>query len=838
MAIGISVFDFELFIGVLWNFISYHVGFQLMFELRFIIIKLNIRTIIFENCLMEENIKMKYFAFSDTIRTMNGKSFLMCAMISAISAVLSASAPGKIEVMTWVPPYAISACQDAFLADFGACDAKDGLTRIGLQFWVPRPDGTIKYADHESYTPTDADVAWWQSWCTTNGIECLLCLYNNTGKWDWNLARSAFADNRATFVNALVSEMNRLGLDGIDIDLEGTGNLDGDRIAFDQFVHDLWLELSASGKILTIDTFHYIWNAPNQNWWSDWLGEVDNIHTMGYDDLYEGGTTWHKYSYQQDIGYAAGYAGDVVLMGMPSWLASWGASSGRGTSALAHVQEVRYDLTEPTGIAIWDLQLGEWQDSDLWCEIKALKEGAALEPPAAPSGLAAAAVSTSQINLTWMDNSSNEIGFVIERSMDRESFVIVDMPGANTTDYSDDDLIANTTYYYRVYAYNSAGDSGYSNTDNATTLTPPPYIDQVAISQIPDSGSVSGSYSDTHTNDGVAQSIQEQTTGGKPATRYSYLQFDWMFEVQPGETVTFYANIWSPPSSEGDQFALSYSTGGSSYITMFTVAGSSDSDSYQVFALPPSTSGTVYIRITDTDRSSGNRAKDAVYVDHLFIRSDNSGEGTIPAAPKSLTANTLSSSEIELTWNDMSDNELGFYVERSLYGLAWTLVTSTVTDSTSYIDSDLLPSTTYQYRVQAFNGVGTSDYSNIATAMTSGSTPTPSLHIADLDDSVTANAKNWDATVIILVEDNLGAPVADATVTGSWSSGGSSSGTTDSNGICSITRVRLKNNVLSTMFTVINVTHVNLPYNPDENYDPDGDSNGTNILILKPLMEQ
>lgn len=777
---------------------------------------------------------MRNTSFLYPICSMNGKSFLMCATILAMLAGLSASAPGEIEVMTWVPPYAISVCQDTVLADFGPCNAKDGLTRIGLQFWVPRYDGTVKYADHEWYTPNDDDVAWWRNWCLHNGIECLLCIYNNTGRWDWNLARSAFADNRATFVDALVSEMDRLGLDGIDLDLEGTGNLDSDRIAFNQFVHDLWLELSARGKILTIDTFHYIWNAPNQNWWSDWVGEVDNIHTMGYDDLYEGGTTWHKYSYQQDIGYAAGYAGDVVLMGMPSWLASWGTSSGHGTSAQAHVQEVRYDLSEPTGIAIWDLQLSAWQDSNLWCEIKALKEGAALEPPATPSGLVATAISTSQIDLTWMDNSSDESGFVIERSMDEESFVIVAMPGPNTTDYSDDDLIASTTYYYRIYACNSAGDSGYSNTDNATTLTPPPYVDQVAISQIQDSGSVSGSYFDTHTNDDVVQSIQEQTTGGKPTNRYSYLQFDWVFEVQSGDTITFYANIFSHTSTDHDQFKLSYSTDGSSYIPLFTVSSTSDDDTYQGFALPPSTSGTVYIRITDTDRSPGNRTKDTVYVDHLFIRSDNSGVGTIPDVPESITAAALSSSEIELNWNDLSDNELGFYIERSLDGLAWILVTSTSMNETSYVDSDLLPSTTYQYRVQAFNSVGTSDYSNTATATTSGGTSISSLHIADLDDSVTVNAKNWDATAIILVEDNLGAPVADATVTGSWSSGGSSSGTTNSNGMCSITRVRLKNKVLSTMFTVTKVIHATLPYDPDANYDPDGDSNGTNILILKP----
>ncbi|MFX0194673.1 MAG: LamG-like jellyroll fold domain-containing protein [Candidatus Hodarchaeota archaeon] len=291
------------------------------------------------------------------------------------------------EVMTWVPPYVAQQCLKVVEEDFtSGCGPKDGLTRVGLQFWVPRADGTIKYADHERYTPTDADVDSWRSWCSSNGIKCLLCIYNNIGSWDWNLARSAFADtnNRARFVSALVSKMDNLDLDGIDVDLEGLDPaiLASDRSAFDQFIHDLSVQVRALGKILTVDTFSLTANAPNINWWIDWVGDVDNIHSMGYDDLYEGGTDFQKYSNQQAIGYLSGYDRDVVLMGMPAWLSSWGTSSGRGTSALAHVQEVHYDLPEPTGIAIWSLQHllpseappeSPWRDSALWCEIKELK---------------------------------------------------------------------------------------------------------------------------------------------------------------------------------------------------------------------------------------------------------------------------------------------------------------------------------------------------------------------------------------------------------------------------------------------------------------------------------
>jgi titin len=51
--------------------------------------------------------------------------------------------------------------------------------------------------------------------------------------------------------------------------------------------------------------------------------------------------------------------------------------------------------------------------------------------PAAPSSLAATAVSSSQVNLSWIDNSSNESGFYLERSTDGVTFVQIAVVGAN-----------------------------------------------------------------------------------------------------------------------------------------------------------------------------------------------------------------------------------------------------------------------------------------------------------------------------------------------------------------------------------------------------------------------
>jgi len=87
-----------------------------------------------------------------------------------------------------------------------------------------------------------------------------------------------------------------------------------------------------------------------------------------------------------------------------------------------------------------------------------------LAQAAAPSDLTAAAVSPNQINLTWRDNSSDELGFRIERRTgSNNTWVAAATVAANATDYRDGAVTPNTAYYYRVCSYNMAGDSNWSN---------------------------------------------------------------------------------------------------------------------------------------------------------------------------------------------------------------------------------------------------------------------------------------------------------------------------------------------------------------------------------------
>jgi len=88
----------------------------------------------------------------------------------------------------------------------------------------------------------------------------------------------------------------------------------------------------------------------------------------------------------------------------------------------------------------------------------------ALLSPAAPSGLVANSGEGSgqprtQIVLHWRDNSTNEAGFLLERSIDGGSFLPLATVGANITFYVDQNLAAASSYNYRVRSFNSAGES-------------------------------------------------------------------------------------------------------------------------------------------------------------------------------------------------------------------------------------------------------------------------------------------------------------------------------------------------------------------------------------------
>ncbi len=127
---------------------------------------------------------------------------------------------------------------------------------------------------------------------------------------------------------------------------------------------------------------------------------------------------------------------------------------------------------------------------------------------------------------------------------------------------------------------------------------------------------------------------------------------------------------------------------------------------------------------------------------------------TVPAAPSNLNVQADSPSQITVKWSDNSSNESGFTLQRSLNGSTWSTIATLGGNATSYIDSSLSAATTYYYQVSAYNSVGTSAFSNIASTMTQAL-------VADTLAPIVAISQPSDAAVVSGVKVNIAGTATD-----------------------------------------------------------------------------
>ncbi|MFT5138455.1 MAG: PKD repeat protein [Rhodothermales bacterium] len=266
-------------------------------------------------------------------------------------------------------------------------------------------------------------------------------------------------------------------------------------------------------------------------------------------------------------------------------------------------------------------------------------------------------------------------------------------------------------------------DDGLTNGTNSlvSVAVAPAFVDQFALADLPASGTVTGNFSDTDTDDGNVQSITERESGGRKSSRHSFLEHVWQFSVAPGSSVSLNANVWSSGSSEGDEFVFAWSDDNSNFADLFTVSNTTSNNLESAFI--PS-SGTIYVRVMDTDQTQGNNVLDTVFIDQLYIRSENGVIPEPPAAPTGLAANGVGSESIGLTWSHPTEDETSFDLERSLSGSGpWVQIASPAGGSSAYSDGGVSAATSYFYRILARNSGGASGYSNLASGTTD---PAPS----------------------------------------------------------------------------------------------------------------
>lgn len=357
--------------------------------------------------------------------------------------------------------------------------------------------------------------------------------------------------------------------------------------------------------------------------------------------------------------------------------------------------------------------------------VAGFRQGSSATPPTAPGALSALAAEYDVIELAWSDNSNDETSFVLESSLDQSSWSEIATLAAGTTNYVQDGLQPDTTYYFRVKARNSAGDSGYSNTASARTPVAPAFILDVANGESGNDGSVSGTYVATQADDGQVQTITETGSGPKRRRSQSYAH-RWSFDVAGAAGgVTFTANAWVS-GSEGALFR--YSTdGGASWANMFSVDATS-SDNVQFFVMPPATQGLVWVEARDAARQNGEGV-DTLSIDYLVMTSV-ADAGTPPAAPSTPSVTGTTASSVSLSFLDNSSDEFGFEIHRgtadpggscSAGSIVGSLPASPSTGSVGFTDTTAAPSTTYWYWVGAFNGAGDSCSGAVSASTLEGS---------------------------------------------------------------------------------------------------------------------
>ena len=421
-----------------------------------------------------------------------------------------------------------------------------------------------------------------------------------------------------------------------------------------------------------------------------------------------------------------------------NWALDWQSTHTEGTdwwaSGAAHSQHLNGNLK---GYAAW------W----LWATLAGWNQCTD-----APSNLEATADSEAQeIALSWIDNSSNEDSYTIQRQVDGGAWDNNHASvGADSTSYVDTGLPVGT-YSYRVVAHldddgnGNPCDSPPSNTatDEIVSTDPPTAPSGLDATGDSPNRSISLSWTDNSSNE-TGFTIQRQVDGGTWDNNYDTVGADITtyddLNLDPGNynyRIIAY-NLYgdSLPSNEADAVILdipltptNLEAVGDSGTATISLTWTDNSDNETGFRIQRQVDGGAWNDNYDTvgpnviTYDDGPGLSNGTYNYRVVAYNGNGNSNpsnedsaiistSVPEDPSNLTS-IQNAFDIDLSWTDNSDNEENFILERQVDSEAYSVLDDTIPANTeSYSDTGLVPPHTYTYRIKATNNFGDSDYSN------------------------------------------------------------------------------------------------------------------------------
>lgn len=387
---------------------------------------------------------------------------------------------------------------------------------------------------------------------------------------------------------------------------------------------------------------------------------------------------------------------------------------------------------------------------------------------AGPTGLTAAAVSGSQINVSW-DAWSGATDYSLERSLDGTSgWTRINGAAPQTgTSFNDTGRSASTPYYYRVKATAGGTDTPYSSVVTEWTFTPLPIAEDFNSGSWPidshfypvqtqggsySAGATTVSVSATYGTAMAAMSsrLRIPSYGGVEVlgkmrftgtgasaqnTRlYIYTQASDTLNasgvpstsrfvmMMAGSAPLFGYNTGTGENglsgsgtnmSVGTWYWFRFYSDGDTYRIKYWSDGSSEPSSWDMVRTGSSsgpTSGYVWWSVRQLTAGTGTVELDSIEVNAL--------------SPSGFTASAVSTSQINVSW-DAYSGATDYSLERSLNGTSgWTRINGTAPQTaTSFSDTGRSAATPYYYRVKATAGGTDTPYTSVVSATTLNNLP-------------------------------------------------------------------------------------------------------------------